>query len=220
MTVCKETDKGVLSPQGGRDQSISLLINPSQLKLTRAVSLSSISPLGGTGRGNKFNKIQPDNLSFSVIFDGTGVIPKPDKSPPDDVEEQIEALLKVIYAYEGKKHEPNIVQLVWGNLLFVGRLTSFVTDYTLFKPNGHPLRATVALAFSSYMSIQQSKLEANTSSPDLSHIVEVRAGDTLPLLCHKIYGDSRYYLAVARFNRLPRFRVLQPGMHLHFPPLD
>jgi hypothetical protein len=221
MTVCQETSKGKLKRQTGSGQSIALLINPAQLKLSRSVSLKKITPLGGVGQGQKFNQMPPSDLSFSVVFDGTGVVPKPAGSTlPDDVEEQLEALLKVIYVYAGDKHEPNIVQVVWGSLLFVGRLTSFVTDYTLFKPNGHPLRATAALAFSSYMSIEEAKLEANASSPDLSHVVEVRAGDTLPLLCQRIYGDGRYYPAVARFNRLSSFRVLRPGMHLHFPPLE
>jgi len=50
--------------------------------------------------------------------------------------------------------------------------------------------------------------------------VQVRDGDTLPLLCERIYGDSRYYMAVARFNGLRQFRALTPGMALHFPPLE
>ena len=41
-----------------------------------------------------------------------------------------------------------------------------------------------------------------------------------PLLCHRIYGDSRYYVDVARFNGLQAFRALAPGLTLHFPPLD
>jgi len=47
----------------------------------------------------------------------------------------------------------------------------------------------------------------------------VRDGDTLPLLCHRIYGDPGYYLDVARHNQLTDFRQLRPGAKLHFPPL-
>jgi len=49
--------------------------------------------------------------------------------------------------------------------------------------------------------------------------VVVKDGDTLPLLCHRIYGDSGYYADVARFNGLSSFRRLKPGLALHFPPL-
>jgi nucleoid-associated protein YgaU len=58
------------------------------------------------------------------------------------------------------------------------------------------------------------------SSPDLSHLVTVKAGDTLPLLCCNIYGSSVYYLEVARVNGLAHFRDLAPGMQLLFPPLQ
>ena len=90
----------------------------------------------------------------------------------------------------------------------------------MFKPSGDPLRATVTLDFVGTMSSTEAALMANRSSPDLSHMVEVRQGDTLPLLCQRIYGDPAYYLDVARFNRLVDFRNLKPGGKLHFPPLE
>jgi nucleoid-associated protein YgaU len=94
------------------------------------------------------------------------------------------------------------------------------THYTLFKPSGAPLRAKVDLSFVGAMSKRETELVSNLSSPDLTHLVEVRDGDTLPLLCNRIYGDPGYYLEVARFNQLTDFRNLRPGWKLHFPPLE
>ena len=48
----------------------------------------------------------------------------------------------------------------------------------------------------------------------------VKKGDTLPLLCFLIYGDSRHYLEVARANKLVNFRNLTVGEELSFPPFD
>ena len=104
-------------------------------------------------------------------------------------------------------------------LIFFGRLESMATQYTLFKPSGDPLRAKVDLGFTGFMSTKEAELVSNRSSPDLSHRIEVRQGDTLPLLCSRIYGDPLYYLDVARFNGLSDFRRLTPGAKLHFPPL-
>ena len=112
---------------------------------------------------------------------------------------------------------PDIV--LWGSQIFVGRLTSMKVDATLFKASGEPLRAKLDLEFKSYVSSEEEALRANRSSPDMSHLVEVRAGDTLPLLCYRIYRDSSYYLEVARYNNLTDFRDLEPGRKLHFPPL-
>ncbi|KHK49723.1 hypothetical protein PI87_24805 [Ralstonia sp. A12] len=217
ISACQD-DKGRISPIAGK--SISLQINPSQFKHERSTCFTQEKPLGDTGSGRQYSHMQPGKLSFSVIFDGTGVIPRPASAPLQEVEEQLAALSKVIYEYKGVSHQPSIVQILWGQLIFTGRLTSFTTDYTLFRPSGVPLRATAALAFDSYRSSKEAQLEADASSPDLSHVVTVRAGDTLPLLCEQIYGDGRYYAEVARFNGLRYFRALPPGTVLHFPPLE
>jgi nucleoid-associated protein YgaU len=62
--------------------------------------------------------------------------------------------------------------------------------------------------------------EENKSSPDLTHVRVVKAGDTLPLLTKAIYGSSRDYLRVAEHNGLDNFRDLTPGRRLVFPPLE
>ena len=201
--------------------SISLLINPSELSLKRKTEFSTCVPMGDAASGRNFSKMQPDTLTFSTVFDGTGVVPMPTGSKlPAEVEDQLEALNKIVYAYNGQQHQPDVVQIVWGRLLFNGRLTSLDIDYTLFKPNGAPLRAKVSMSFQGYKTRQEATLEADASSPDLSHLVVVRDGDTLPLLCHRIYGDGSYYVDVARFNGLHAFRTLKPGLTLHFPPLE
>lgn len=220
ITACVD-NKGDVTPLSGAEKTISLLINPSQLKHERSICYSKEQPMGDTGAGRQFSHMQPGKLSFTVILDGTGVVPRPPRSAlPDEVDDQLKALSRVIYDYKGVVHQPSIVQILWGKLLFTGRLTSFNVDYTLFRPSGAPLRASVALSFDSYTSSKQKKKEDSASSPDLSHLVEVQDGDTLPLLCERIYGDSRYYAAVARLNGLRQFRALQPGTQLHFPPLE
>ena len=62
------------------------------------------------------------------------------------------------------------------------------------------------------------KLE-NNSSPDLTHLVDVVDGDTLPGLCEKIWKDNSYYIKVAEHNNLNKFRQLTGGEQLTFPPI-
>lgn len=57
-------------------------------------------------------------------------------------------------------------------------------------------------------------------SPNMTKMVTVVAGDTLPDLCFSIYGDSGYYRMVAKYNGLRSFRTLKPGTQLSFPPLS
>jgi hypothetical protein len=199
-------------------KSYKLLINPAEFSHERSICYNTKRTLGQNGNPVRFSAVNPDKISFSVVFDGTGVVP-PQAGTPSEVSDQIDALGNIVYTYQGDHHEPNHVQVLWGTLIFYGRLQSMSLNYTLFKSSGAPLRARAEMAFLGFVSKEEGRLAANRSSPDLSHSVLVIEGDTLPLLCQRIYGDSRYYPEVAAFNGLREFRRLQPGARLHFPPL-
>jgi hypothetical protein len=203
-----------------RDCSYQLIINPAEITHGSSIEYDKPEAMEKTTKDVRFHAYGPETIEFTVVFDGTGAVPDEQDPGKLDVMGQIKFLLKVIYDFNGTKHEPNIVQITWGALFWIARLDSITRQYTLFRPSGTPLRAKVNLRFSGYSSRQEAALAAGRNSPDLSHIVEVRAGDTLPLLCQSIYGDSRYYMHVARFNKLSQFRCLTPGQKLHFPPLD
>lgn len=194
-------------------------VNPNELTHSRSITYDKSKALGESASEAKFDKYGDESLGFAVVLDGTGAIPAA-SGAVTAVADQLDAMLKVVYNYQSDKHESGYVQLVWGSLLFNGRLESLSTQYTLFSPGGVPLRAKVTLKFTGFVGTQEAALAAGKSSPDLSHEVLVRDGDTLPLLCQSIYGDGRYYAEVARFNGLSRFRFLQPGTRLHFPPLE
>jgi nucleoid-associated protein YgaU len=91
--------------------------------------------------------------------------------------------------------------------------------YTVFDREGKPLRADLTVDLISDQDPAERQKAEGKKSPDVTHVRIVRAGDTLPLLTKKIYGSSKSYLDVARFNDLDDFRRLRPGQALYFPPL-
>jgi hypothetical protein len=203
-----------------RNTSFTAMLNPAEFSHNREIRYNTRATLGQVGSDTRFSAVQPDKVSFSILIDGTGVVPVRPEDANKEVADHIRTLYDVVYKYDGEEHEPDHVRLLWGTLILYGRLESMSVQYTLFKPSGDPLRAKVTLAFVGFMSTREAELAANRSSPDLSHLVEVRDGDTLPLLCSRIYGDPSYYPEVARHNKLGGFRGLRPGMQLHFPPLE
>jgi hypothetical protein len=215
ISGCTVSKSGTVSVDKSRPV-FEALINPSGYDHNYTVRYTKTATPGQAGGEAKFDAIQSEKLNLkALVLDGTGAIPGT-KMP---VKDQVEALRKAVYAYVGDKHEPPIVQVVWGSLLFYGRVESLKFDYTLFKPNGEPLRAKIALNFVEYTSAAEEVKEKKNRSPDLTHLVVVRAGDTLPLLCERIYRDPAYHLEVARINGLTLVRQLEPGMNLRFPPL-
>ncbi|HTI18917.1 MAG TPA: peptidoglycan-binding protein [Trinickia sp.] len=215
IAACKVND-GSISVDGSRD-AFEAMINPAAYKRQLDIAYSEQHTLGQFSAAPKFSAILPEKLTLQdLVLDGTGVV---EMASPKSVKDMIDVLLAVIYNYNGQKHEPNYVRLLWGTFIFFGRAESISIDYTMFKPSGEPLRAKVSLSFTGWMSAEESTLRANQSSPDLSHLVEVAMGDTLPLLCSRIYNDPSYYREVARINNLTNFRNLKPGTVLRFPPL-
>ena len=216
LSPCTVDESGNVTVDDGA--SFELMLNPSGYSHSYSIGYNNKEAIGQLGSDAKFSGIKPEKVSFDIVIDGTGVVEVAD-SASLDVKGQVKKLTDIVYKYDGDNHEPNHVRIIWGNLLFFGRLESLSVEYTLFKPSGEPLRAKVKLAFSGFMSKEEEALRANRSSPDLSHLVEFKAGDTLPLLCYRIYKDSSYYPEVARINNITDFRDIKPGSRLHFPPL-
>ena len=219
ITRC-DVSGGKVSPAS---EQFKAAINPADIKQNYSISYSGsensdTAAIGKSAASPKFERTNAQKLSFTITLDGTGVV---EASGDTSVSDQVNQLGSVVYDYQGKNHEPSVVEITWGSGMapFYGRLTKLDIDYTLFRASGEPLRAKVSLGFASFMTNKEEGLVAGRQSPDLTHRVQVAAGDTLPLLCKRIYDDPFQYLFVARENGLASFRQLEPGTILSFPPL-
>lgn len=204
-------------------------INPESYALTQQINFNEAQAQGNSGAQLQFRNSSPQELEFDFIFDGTGVISQGNAllkiasifgaGEKLSVPEELEKFKHVVLTYAGDTHEPRYVKLLWGTLLFKCRLTNLKVTYKLFKPDGTPLRASAKCTFRE--SIEPTEREAleDNQSPDLTHMRVVKEGDTLPLMTYRIYGDSKYYLEVARVNKLVNFRRLSVGQKIYFPPI-
>lgn len=198
-------------------------INPASYSHDYTIEYADRQAPGSNGPSPEFNKVGQECISFDLVFDATGVIPPPIPGTPipsDGVAGLIRTFVDLVATVNGSIHRPNFVKLSWAQLQFQCVLSKLNITYSLFKANGTPIRAKAQVTFQSYTSETQLAAEANLTSPDLTHLVTVVAGDTLPALCHRIYGSSLHYLHVARVNGLTDFRRLIPGRQLVFPPLE
>jgi hypothetical protein len=211
-------------------------VNPSTYTLSHLLNYSRHLGQGASSSEAVYAGSPPVNLQFEFLFDSTGVVPVPSELSdiplvgaiasalsPDEpfvVMAEIEKFNSLVYELDGEVHRPRRLQLVWGTLVFDCVLSSLNYRFTLFKPDGTPLRAVAACTFCESIPNAQQVLEDNTHSPDLTHLRDVREGDTLPLLASEVYGNPKLYLEVARVNRLVNFRRLRPATRVTFPPLD
>jgi len=221
MTITAYSDPGFTSKVSVSPNPFTVWINPQSYSRKTNISYNDRQAQGSSGPSPEFNRVAAEEMSFELIFDATGVVPPAngEASYTNGVADAISQLTNLAATLNGDIHSPNYLILAWAQLQFQCVLTSMDVNYTLFRPDGTPLRAKVSVSFQSYTSESQLAKAANTTSPDLTHVVTVRQGDTLPLLCYNIYGDSSYYYRVSQFNNLLDFRTLAPGSQLLFPPL-
>ena len=190
-------------------------INPNSLKLNRGVIYTKDNVLGSSANVNRFNSHGPSNMSFDFVLDGSGV----GYNKNESVESSIKRLEDVVYNYNGTVHQPNKLKVSWGNYLFKCVVESLNYEYTLFAETGESIRAKVTISFVNYISREDEVKESKKSSPDMSHVVLLKEGESIPYLCNTIYGDASYCTDVARYNGLDSFRNVKPGTRLLFPPI-
>lgn len=199
-------------------ESFEALINPETYTLEYKVKTADGQGQGTSGAQVKFEYTLPEELTFEFLFDNTGII---DGKPNDKgVAEDVDRFRKMLTGYQGDSHEPYHLKIVWGDLVFTCRAIELSLTHKLFNPDGKPIRTVAKVKFKKSTEDKKRSRKEKKTSPDLTHLRKVKAGDTLPLLCFDIYGDPKYYLQVARMNELTNFRSLKPGTDLIFPPID
>ncbi|ASS48511.1 MAG: hypothetical protein A3D31_07865 [Candidatus Fluviicola riflensis] len=203
--------------------SFETTIPPEKFNLGTKIVLRTAQPAGKTGTDGGFEKTTPQQLDLEFLFDRTGVIPgypSIEGKKHLDVKDDIEAFKKVVLIYEGENHKPNYLMVLWGALAFKCMLSELNIEYKLFRPDGTVLRAVAKAKFIEFVEKEELAAIQNDQSPDLTHIRVVQEGDTLPLMTYRIYGDSKYYLQVAKVNGLANFRKLRAGQQIYFPPIQ
>jgi|SRR6056297_1807507 len=206
-------------------------VNPSSMKMSHRIRYNG----DGENESDKgqshaveqlsFKNSDPQTLSFELILDGTGVLSK--KNKEETVAQRIEKFKETCYFYKGKIHEPPYVKILWNgeslmkykNKSYAARLKSFDINYLKFSSEGEPLMAKMNVSFLGTMDPKTEVKVKEDSSPDLTHQITVKAGDTLPMLCQQVYGDRQMFHEVARVNNLLSFRHIEPGTELVFPPI-
>lgn len=214
IKISAYTDKDFSQQHGS---ALELPMEPEQISFGNSIHYRDDRQLGSTGGDIRFEKYGPATLSLKFTIDCTGVVEG--TLPGDSVYDKVNDLADLLYVNNSDGHSPSYVVVTYGELLFKGRLEKMDTKYQLFSSGGVPLRATVSLVFKRFMTGKEERKKFSKQSPDMSRLVTVKEGETLPYLCHRLYGDSLLVREVARFNELDSFRNIPAGTQMLFPPL-
>lgn len=197
--------------------ALELPVNPAKVRLTKGIRYAEDRQLGSLNGSNAYVRYRPETLCFECLFDTTNAMEDNDEQQP--VHDMVDALEQRLYDYNTEGHRPSFVKVDYGDITFFGQLTTLETEYTLFDPDGIPLRAELKVTLTGYCSQKEEKKHFSKHSPDVSRLVTLREGQTLASLCNEIYGDALLVGQVARFNNLSGYRNIPAGTEILMPML-
>lgn len=205
-----------------QDRKFTTPINPESFTKNFKVELDSRRGHGNNGTDVRFKSTVPEELKLEFVLDGTGTMEGyVDSYKKLTVHDQLQKFLNCAYDFDGDIHRPRFLIVFWGSEIdFRCVLSNLDLNYTLFNPNGTPLRVKVTATFLNYKAREERLAEERRSSPDLTHYRKVKQGDRLDLLTFDIYNDPKYLLQVGKVNQLSSVRKIKPGIELYFPPFN
>ena len=97
---------------------------------------------------------------------------------------------------------------------FEGIVENINQNFTLFKPDGTPLRAELDLTFREYRTLEVMNSELYSYSK--SRVV--KKGDTLSSIASEEYSDPMKWRIIADRNKIFNPNNLNPGLVIEIPP--
>jgi nucleoid-associated protein YgaU len=116
-------------------------------------------------------------------------------------------------------HAPPVLLFTWGSLAFTCVLARATQRFTMFLPNGTPVRARLNVTFNEYRNVELEAKEVKRETSDYSKRHVVVQGETLSSIAGAEYGDPRLWRVIAVANRLQHARRLPVGSRLRLPKL-
>ncbi|TJZ91297.1 hypothetical protein FA743_12300 [Paracoccus gahaiensis] len=202
---------------------------PSELAFSKSAQFAEVAIPGLEQPLLQFVRGDAETLNLELFFDSTQ-----DGTGPAAVAvtQKVEAFHKLVQI-QGDLHAPPLVKVSWGDDFpgtamgatetagetFTAVVLSVARRFSLFSPDGKPLRATVTLALKHYATVAEQVAAINYQSADHTRIHVVSEGETLPLIAFDAYADAAKWRLIALHNGLRDVRDLTPGDRLELPPL-
>lgn len=117
-------------------------------------------------------------------------------------------------------HAPPVLLFTWASLSFTCVLAKATQRFTMFLPDGTPVRAKVQASFHQFANIDLEAKEIKRETADYSKRYVVGQGETLATIAWKEYGDPRDWRPIALANAIDDpHRDLTIGRSLRLPKL-
>lgn len=199
----------IVAPSDG--QVIPLRFNPTEYQLSKGNTFADVAIPGLESPPIQYVRGGAETLQLEVLVDTSDTL--------EDVAAKYVNKIRGLMTPDREEHAPPIVRFVWDRQVFTGVLENLGVTYTLFDPDGVPLRAKLNMTLKEYRPAAVQVRENPLFSATVDKTYVVHAGDTLSGIAGAVYRDPTLWRAVARANDIKDPRALQPGAVLAVPRL-
>lgn len=190
-----------------KDEVIPVLFNPSEYTMEKSNEFASINIPGLESPMLQFSRGNLETLTMDLFFDSYE-----ENKDVRDYTGKITDLLKIAPDI----HAPPVLKFVWGSLNFTCVLSRVSKNFTMFRSDGIPVRATLSVTFNEYRTEMRIPLE----SSDRTKTYTIKQGDSLWAIAAREYGDAAFWRHIADKNRIENPRLLEIGREITIPPLE
>lgn len=197
-------------------ERIPVLFNPTEYTLTNGMQYTEKTIPGLSHPVSQYIAGNSRTLNVSLLFD-TYLPPELD-NPTErglDVTFYTKKLLALMEKDPKKKTVPRVI-FSWGSMSFEGILVDIRENYTMFLPDGMPVRAKLEITMKSVPQ-ESNPDQGDTAAPEETEVV-VAEGDTLTGIAQRSYGSAGYWRLIAVRNGILNPLELTPGETLILPP--
>lgn len=214
--------KARLEIEGG--QTLTCLFNPNEYAISKANAWTVKPVVGSSLPSPQFSGGHARELTLNLLFDADPA--------SGDVTSSTDALFSMMEVNSslasGRTNQarPPSITFAWGTFTsFKAVCSRLDVQFTMFKPDGTPIRATAALTLIQVEKDPRSGQgtpaapQNPTTRAERMRVHVVRAGDSLQSIAYAHYGDPTHWRTIARENNIDDPLNLERGAELSVPLL-
>lgn len=200
------------------------LFNPKELTVEKSNQFAEVnipglpSPIFQFVRGNARSVTM--DLFFDTYEEGIDVRIFTDRITGWDAGNMLSGLpnaAKGLMDIDSDLHAPPVCMFIWGAFIFQCIIDRVTKKFTMFLPEGIPVRATLSVTLKEYTEVDSQIIGINLLSADLTKRWVVTLGDSLWSIAFKEYGNPGDWRLIANANNIDNPRILEPGQELIIP---
>lgn len=200
------------------------MFNPKELSVEKSNQFAEVNIPGLPSPVFQFVRGNARSVTMDLFFDtyelGTDVRMFTDRITGWDGGSMFSRLpggAKGLMDIDSDLHAPPICLFIWGAFVFQCIIERVSKRFTMFLPEGIPVRATLSVTLKEYREVEIQVKEIATRSSDLTKRHIVKEGDSLWSIAAREYGSPSEWRLIASENRIDNPRVLPAGSELVIP---